>query len=285
MFIDSIKSSPLWEKTRILRRNYNRNNDLKKLSFGDNENDFFLISYPKSGNTWLRVMLAYALEADGEREIAFHNIHEYIPDSHIPQQLNEVVHNSEAAFNSFPVRIIKSHDSYRPYYKRKKVVYILREGKAVINSFYHYINARRPKKVETDVFVKGNTYEVGSWSNHLLGWKNADANVLFVKFEDLKDDPKKEVTRILDYLGLELTEEKIEEIVAKASFNRMKEFEQKYGYYSDKRTEEGKKVSFVRKGQKKETSSIFSEEEFKLFEHFNREAYQAFNYPFTHWNA
>lgn len=249
---------------------------LGALDFGDGDTDFFLVSFPRSGNTWVRVMLAYLISR--EEEIAFHNLWQFIPDTDQPEQL-QVLDNPESRINSLPVRILKSHDYFFPYYVDKKVIYVVRNGIDSITSYYHYSNARTHQPYSPDLFIKGNTAKIRSWRKHLLGWQRAQENrVLVVRYEDVAADPVQQLGRMASFLGLDVTPPNIQDAVGKADFNRMRQLEDKHGYYNDNRTEEGKNSPFVREGQVAGKSDVFTEEQIELFRKLSRKAAARYGY-------
>ncbi|KAF5891646.1 sulfotransferase 1C1-like, partial [Clarias magur] len=65
----------------------------------------------------------------------------------------------------------------------------------------------------------------GSWYDHVKGyWKERQKrNILYIFFEDMKENPRQEIVRIMQYLGLLLSDDIIDKIVELTSFNVMKE--------------------------------------------------------------
>jgi hypothetical protein len=87
--------------------------------------DVFLVSYPRSGNTWMRYLLASLLEPDLEWNI--NSISRLIPDLH-DKWPDDYLKPSP--------RVIKSHFPYQKAYK--KVIYPYRDGRDVAISHYDY---------------------------------------------------------------------------------------------------------------------------------------------------
>ncbi|KAK7314107.1 hypothetical protein VNO77_39317 [Canavalia gladiata] len=94
-----------------------------------------------------------------------------------------------------------------------------------------------------EMFSKGiHTY--GPWWNHMMGyWKESIARphkVLFLKYEDLKEDVNFNVKRVAEFLGCPFTQEEessgvIESIIKLCSFEKMKDLEvNKFGALNKK---------------------------------------------------
>jgi estrone sulfotransferase len=246
------------------------------LGFGGGEREFFLVSYPKAGNTWLRVMIAYLIT--DEDEIAFHNIGGVVPDTDQPEQLGAVVDRT-SDFYRLPAQILKSHDYYSPFYRGQKVIYVVRSGVDCITSYYHFANARAEVPHPHEAFVEGNTAKIKSWPKHLLGWHAAPVGrKLLVRYENLKNDSATELSRVAEFLGIDAGSEKIADAVAKSDFKRMRQLEEKYSYFKDNRTAEGKKSVFVRKGQVGAKSDVFTTEQIDRFRKLSANAAKIYGY-------
>ena len=104
--------------------------------------DIFLVSYPKSGNTWVRFLLANLLK-EGDELIDFKSAIKYVPEIGI--------HNDELVNLKRP-RIIKSHELYNAKYP--KVVYIVRDPRDVYVSYFHYLKKKLPIGLTFSAFLR-----------------------------------------------------------------------------------------------------------------------------------
>lgn len=187
--------------------------------------DVFLVSYPRSGNTWMRFLLANALY---DEPTTFVTIERRIPDIYL---------NSRRELRRLPTpRVLKSHSWFRPDYRR--VVYIVRDPRDVLVSYYHY--ARKTWHIADDMpiagfaqnFVRGNWDVFGSWREHVGGWLGArrgDEDFLVVRYEDLIASPEKHLRRILTALDRPVSEERLARSVDLSSAGRMRELELREG--------------------------------------------------------
>ena len=86
--------------------------------------DTFVVSYPKSGNTWVRFIIANMLT---EELVTMKSVHDFVPD----------IYTSADYINSYESpRFIKSHHPY--FTKYPKIIYISRDYRDVVISYYHY---------------------------------------------------------------------------------------------------------------------------------------------------
>src|SRR5215813_12634517 len=126
--------------------------------------DTFLVSYPKSGNTWTRFLVANLMYP--KSAVQFANLNEIIPGI-------DVVSKKE--LNSTPrPRILKSHQYFDPRYPR--VIYIVRDPRDVALSQYHFHRKRNvvgdnhPIEQYVTNFVANASSSYGSWGEHVGSW-------------------------------------------------------------------------------------------------------------------
>ena len=139
----------------------------------------YIASFPKSGNTWMRFILANYLAADGI-EVNFQNLGEYVPDLHRKVDLG-IVNDKKSLFNKQKIQFLKTHNNYSKQFE--KSIYIVRDGRDQAVSFFYWLNERSESKIELNEIIKGYR-QFGTWSDHVLSWLN-HKNVIVVRYEDL----------------------------------------------------------------------------------------------------
>jgi hypothetical protein len=163
------------------------------------EDDVFITSYPKSGNTWTRFLVANLIHP--QESVTFLNIGGILPD---PEW------QSRNILKTCPrPRVIKSHHSFDPRYKR--VVFIVRDPRDIVLS-QHYFQIKRgivkaddPIQEFTKRFVKGGTSDYGSWGQNVGSWLIARYRTpwfLLLRYEDMLVRPVDELAKIAEFLGL-----------------------------------------------------------------------------------
>lgn len=205
--------------------------------------DIFLVSFPKSGNTWTRFLLAN-LRFPNE-PATWANIDRLIPDP---------TGTTKRDFDRMPrPRIIKSHECFDPRYPR--VVYIVRDPRDVVVSQYHY--HRKIKKIADDSpietfvrrFLAGETCPHGSWGQNVATWlytSERDPRFLMLRYEDMVADTPRELRKIVAFLNFKTTPEQIAQAVERSSADQMRRMEKaqtkEHGLVKGSR----KDLSFVR---------------------------------------
>ena len=207
---------------------------------GVKDQDVFVASYPRSGSTWLRFLLFETLT---KNDAGFDNVNRMLPDVGMHADATPLLPNQG--------RLIKTHEPFRPAYKR--AVYVVRDVRDVVLSEYAYQNALgRIERTFDDYltdFLNGTATGYGSWQEHVRGWIDsplaANGNLLVVRYRDLRKDTQTYLQRIVDFLGVDVDRQMIVRAVQNNEFQKMRAKE-------DKSPQLGKSVEgesrFVRKG-------------------------------------
>jgi len=219
--------------------------------------DTFLVSFPRSGNTWTRFLVCNLINPDDP--VNFAQLESRIP---------EIYDVSDRNLRAFPrPRIIKSHECFDPRYK--KIVYIVRDPRDVLISYYEFQLKRRvisdelsledfvPRFMESEIEPK-----TGSWRDHVVSWtatRGGQKNFLLLRYEDMLADTQKESTKIAAFLGLDSSPERIARAVALSSADRMRRLEKEQSRQWKETKETRQDKPFVRKAASGGWKTILSE--------------------------
>lgn len=205
--------------------------------------DVFIVSYPKSGNTWTRFLIANFVYEN--QFIGFHNIDEKLPD---------IYRNMDSDLLSLQnPRILKSHEYFDPRYG--KVVYIVRDPRDVLISYYHHhIKFRKlPDGHQLEEFssrfLTGKIDRFGSWGENVGSWmgaRNASNDFLLLRYEDMLLDTHQALRRIASFLTLEASDERIQRAVSMSTAENMRRIEQQQSGQWEEARKSRLDKSFVR---------------------------------------
>jgi hypothetical protein len=161
--------------------------------------DVFLVSYPRSGNTWTRFLIGNLLHPD--QAVSFANVEAVIP---------EIYFNSDRSLRSHArPRLLKSHECFQPLYKR--VIYITRDPRDVAVSFYHHhVKAGNlPDGYSMDEYVPRFVVgefdpAFGSWGENVQSWlaiRGDNRDFLLLQYEQMLQDPEQALRKVGDFLA------------------------------------------------------------------------------------
>ena len=205
--------------------------------------DIFLVSFPKSGNTWTRFLLANLRFP--EQPATFANIDRLIPDP---------TGTTKRDFDRMPrPRIIKSHECFDPRYPR--VIYIVRDPRDVVVSQYHY--HRKIRRIADDSpmekfvtrFLAGETCPHGSWGQNVVTWlatRQEESRFLLLRYEDMVADTAGGLAKVVAFLNLSVSPEQIAQAVERSSADRMRKLEKTQTDLQGLTRGSRKDLSFVR---------------------------------------
>ena len=200
--------------------------DVAGRNFFVNPDDTFLVSYPKSGSTWARFLLA-ALANSGET-VSFANIDRLLPS--ISSRSKRDLRNQPRP------RLIKSHEYFDARYPN--VIYVVRDPRDVVLSQYRFFLKRGAidDGYALDRFVNRfmtgglNTY--GSWGENVGSWlaaRQGSKRFLLLRYEDMLADTARELNKVAEFLGMDVSSEHLTRCVEQGSAERMRELEKKQG--------------------------------------------------------
>jgi hypothetical protein len=197
--------------------------------------DWVLMSWGKSGRTWLRVMMSrvYQLKAGlGASELLdFDNLKARDPS--LPAVFfthNNYLRNYTGNWES------KSH------FQGKRIVLLVRDPRDVaVSQFFQWKFRMRPNKkfindypphgadIDAWDFVLDQDAGVPRIVDYFNGWARAIPelkDVLIVRYEDMRADPAAVLAEIMAFTGTEVSAEQVREAVEFAAYDNMKKMEQ-----------------------------------------------------------
>lgn len=181
--------------------------------------DVMIASYPKSGNTWLRMLLSSLVAGQID---SFDDLPRYVPEL-------EVLGRVENAYR-LPSggRMVKTHERWTERYCSG--VYVVRDCRDVAVSYYwHQLRTGQFDGEFDDFFKKflrGHVDGYGRWDRHISSWLDA-ANAarekfLVIRYEDMLEDAVRVVEKAARFIGLDVTALDVASVVVENSPEQMR---------------------------------------------------------------
>jgi len=234
------------------------------------KNLIWLASYPKSGNTWLRVLLDSILTHEGKTVdinqinstkfgfISRFHLDEFLEINSTELTSSETHFFKRAYYLDFGSKaeegtFLKTHDANMqldndlwliPKEVTKLVIYITRNPLDIVASFANHLGISLDRTIDlmsnkefsffrTRGGVTSNVDQlVTDWSGHVTSWLDSTLPVLLVKYEDLLQAPVETLMIIMKTLDKNKVDKKIiEEAVVNNSFAKMAKQESEKGFH------------------------------------------------------
>ncbi|KAK8933885.1 Cytosolic sulfotransferase 5 [Platanthera zijinensis] len=217
-------------------------------TFAPRPTDVFVASMPKAGTTWLKALAfsilcrkEYSPLTSAPHPLLSLNPHECVPF------LDAVIRGLDHAFvESMPSpRLLSFHTPFSllpaSIVDTCKIIYVCREPKDTFTSSWKFYNSLMMNNniygIDIDKLFELFCAEVQAygplWEHALEYWRESLANsdkVLFLRYEEMIDDPAKVMRRMAIFMGCEFSEEEesmgvVEELTRLCSFDSLKKVE------------------------------------------------------------
>lgn len=154
----------------------------------DRTNAIWLASYPRSGNTFIRILLADCFEIPVAARV-----------ENNPSDL--AIKRLTGSDRSTPRQstIVKTHDYPEG---EERFIYLVRDGISAILSYYHYLREIASNSCTIEDVIRGDVI-FGSWSDHLAAWiPNIRPNhSILLRFEEFTAKPEAAIEALAGFLG------------------------------------------------------------------------------------
>ncbi|XP_042910402.1 sulfotransferase ssu-1 isoform X2 [Parasteatoda tepidariorum] len=180
-------------------QHFSEENFRSSVNYKPRPDDIFIVTYPKCGTTWLQHIFMLILR-HGQPLDSPEDMHDSSPF------LDKK--GAKSAETMKRPGAIKTHLPFHlaPWSPDNKYIYVARNPKDCCVSYYHH-TSRIPSNFSGtfdeyfEKFLAG-LVEFGDYFDHLLGWytHRNDPNVLFITYEDLKEDFESNTLKIAAFI-------------------------------------------------------------------------------------
>ena len=200
----------------------------------------WIASYPKSGNTWIRSLLAsYLFSEDGQFGFELlKNIEQFSSKNFSSDKLMSSHYQARISKNWIPsqkrinqdkkIHLLKTHNAlcsingnnFTDKFNTSAVIYVVRDPRNLITSLVHHYelsldeafsfltNKKKiifpinAEKREKDIKDREDFNFLSDWSTHYQSWKNINfCPIKIIKYEDCLTDVQKVFVSTLDFLS------------------------------------------------------------------------------------
>ena len=250
----------------------------------------WLASYPKSGNTWIRLFLDNLFSSSDKFHINQNLIQQFPLRKHFSGLTENINNQNELAKNCIDaqlrlnldgkIKVLKTHNalwkfnngeySFTNEINTIGVIHIVRDPRNIVTSILNYFQKKNYENaiefMKKDKVIGGGDEDaglptiIGSWSNHYKSWKKFKKNYLLVKYEDLLKDPKNEFFKITNYLkkvaNYNFDQKKIEKAIVDCDFQNLSDQEDTFGFDGNSQTNKKINQKFFNLGPRNKWQDI-----------------------------
>ncbi len=197
----------------------------------------YVISFPKSGRTWLKHIIScyikfayncYEKNA-GFREPIKNSLWRKFPNIEFTHDVADIPYQDNYSYDSL-INIFNPR-----IYSSKNNILLIRDPRDVVVSYYHHkvsrekiIVGKAPYSGTIDDFIKDSIYGIKKIVVFMNLWAQVlrdDANYMLVRYEDMRRNEFEVVEKILNHFGVIIDKELLESALKASSFENMKKEE------------------------------------------------------------
>lgn len=187
------------------------------LSFYYPAGKYFLVSFPKTGQTWLMYMLKGMFKQLKNKDYFIESTHD----------CSEIILENGTRID--PNHIFQFNDRYR--FRRAKVIFLIRDPRDVIVSHFHQVTKRSQNPFVFDnisnfvqdekLGFKRIIYFYNLWFKN----RNIPQKILIIKYEDLLTNGVNELKKIANFLDIKMQKELLTKVYQESSSSKMRRLE------------------------------------------------------------
>lgn len=189
--------------------------------------DAHLLSFPKCGRTWLRLMLSHIIDEHFGVETG---------NSLQLHKFGNRRHGIPAVLAAHDFQVVKSGvrkpqlEADKSRYAGKRVLLMIRDPRDTVVSFYHHKKFREQSfHGSVSEFIRNDFDSLATIIDYYNIWahqRNVPEVMDFVRYEDLRHDTAETLRKVTDFLGMiTISDDALRAAVEAFDFDRMKRME------------------------------------------------------------
>ncbi|PIA63210.1 hypothetical protein AQUCO_00200909v1 [Aquilegia coerulea] len=212
-------------------------------NFKGRDDDVIITSSPKAGTTWLKALVSSIVNECNNGDDELDSLTKENPHN-IVKSLETFIYLLDPTADLSGIPSPRIFHSHLPYHalpdsiknSKCKIVYIARNPKDTFVSLWHFLNGLKPE--DQDLYPIDQAFEdfcngihfFGPYNDHVLAYWNESLTfpkkVHFLKYEDLKKDPKQQVKKLGEFLEKPFgTDEEVDQVLWRCSIERLQNLE------------------------------------------------------------
>jgi len=227
--------------------------------------DAFLVSYPKSGRTWLRYLLScyFAETAHLGFEPDLTSTFSVLPnfDRDPVRGIGAFVGRQR---RHLPLILVSHLPFDKRLFQSRPIIFLVRDPRDVfVSAYFHATRHKHSFSGDIGAFMDEPTYGMPALINFLNGWAEglAARRHIILSYERMLAAPEVEVGKLINFLGMKPEPIALGKAIAKASFDRMQAKEREQGIPGHEYDRNDGQSMRMRSGKAKAYSETLSPEQ------------------------
>lgn len=209
--------------------------------WGPEDTGLFIVSFPKCGRTWLRVMLlkamsdTFQLEEAVSKTFQIDGLTRYLKKKHPELHTTHFTHTHSSLLAHKPYHwILSLKASAYEVFKTQHVILLVRDPRDAIVSYYFHITKRKGSHLyqpaSLQEFIQNDTFGIRKLLAFYQSWyqfQHIPKSFTVIKYEDLHLQPVQTLSKVLEIMRFPTpTPEVLERAIEWGRFENMQKLEQ-----------------------------------------------------------
>jgi Sulfotransferase domain len=196
--------------------------------------DAFLVSYPKSGRTWLRYLLScyFAQVSNLGFEPDLRTTFRVLPNFDRDAERGLPVFVGRSDNVSVPLIAVSHRQFTGQLFAGRPVIILVRDPRDVcVSAYFHETKHKHRFSGSIAEFIEDDTYGIPAIVRYHNGWAKGmeGSRSLVISYEEMSSNTDTTVRQILEFLGQPVDDAALTKAIEQARFSKMQKTEKKTG--------------------------------------------------------